>query len=301
MPRIPDTMLESVFYLYPDLKAAEAGENFGGCGFLLLVPFERTKQNHLYAITNRHVIDDGALTFRISTTDHGLLPVDSDDRKWFRHPDGDDLAILLVDFPITFRCTAMTYEPDRFVTKELIQEYDVGIGEETFSVGRFVDHDGKQSHTPVVRFGNLAQMPGELIRQSNGHLQESYLVEGRSVGGYSGAPVFMFIPPWAVRPGRNQVESKQHGPWLLGINWGHLVKWQSVCDPSGRPVPNGTQVAQNTGMMAVVPAWKLIEILNHPKMQTERRAREDSILGRGASTAVSDSLSYDLQAGAPDL
>lgn len=268
MPRIPDRMLESVFYLYPSLSAAEKGENFGGCGFLLLVPFERAKRNHLYAVTNRHIIDDGSLTLRIATKNDGLLPVDSDDRKWFRHPDGDDLAILLVDFPIRFECTAIDFMTSTFVTKELIQEHDIGIGEEAFSVGRFVNHDGKQTHTPVVRFGNISQMPAELVRQSNGHLQESYLVEGRSVGGYSGAPVFIFIPPWSVRPGRGAAESRQYGPWFLGINWGHLVDWRPVCDALGRPVgahdPRDMQVAQNSGMMAVVPAWKLFEMINHP-------------------------------------
>lgn len=280
MPRIPDRMLESVFYLYPSLAAAEAGDKFGGCGFLITVPFERAKQNHLYAVTNRHVIDDGSLTLRIATQDRGLLLVDSDDRKWFRHPSGDDLAALLVDFPIGFQCTAMHYDLNQFVTRELTQQYDLGIGDEAFSVGRFVDHEGKLRHSPVVRFGNLAQMPDEPLKQGNGHLQESYLVEGRSVGGYSGAPVFIFIPPFAIRPGKNLAESKQHGPWLLGINWGHLVDWQPVCNAAGNPVAHGMRVAQNSGMMAVVPIWKLVEMIEHPQAMAERRAMEDVILGR---------------------
>jgi hypothetical protein len=285
-------MLDSVFYLYPSLPAAESGENFGGCGTLFLVPFERAQQNHLYAVANRHVIDNGSLTFRLSTKDRGLLPVESDDRKWFRHPDGDDLAILLIDFPIAFNCTAIGFAPDKFVTKELIQKYDIGIGEEAFAVGRFVNHDGKQMHNPVVRFGNLAQMPYEPIKQDNGYLQESYLVEGRSVGGYSGAPVFIFIPPWAVRPNKNSSESAQHGPWLLGINWGHLINWQPVCDSIGRPMSNGMMVQQNSGMMGVVPAWKLVDMMAHPKMKAERAAREDLILGKGAPIAVSDSVPF---------
>ena len=277
MPRIPDQTLESVFYLYPSMASAEAGENFGGCGFLVLFPFERASQNHLYAITNRHVIERGSLTFRISTEDLGLLPVDSDERKWFFHPDGDDLAILLIDFPITFRCQAMNLASAVFVTRELIQEHDIGPGEEAFSVGRLVDHDGKQKHTPVVRFGNISQMPIEPIRQDDGHMQESYLVEGRSVGGYSGSPVFMYIPPWAARPNKNIVESKQYGPWFLGVNWGYMQKWQPVCDGVGRPLQSGMRVAQNTGMMGVVPAWKLNEMINHPKMRDERIKREISI------------------------
>jgi hypothetical protein len=289
MPRISDTTLESIFYLYPSLSAAERGENFGGCGFLVTYPFDRAKQNHLYAVTNRHVIDSGALTFRLYTKDLGLLPIDSDERKWFRHPDGDDLAILLIDFPVKFNCTAMTWNLMQSVTKDLIQQHDIGVGEEAFSVGRLVDHDGKQQHSPVVRFGNISQMPGEKIRQDTGFMQESYLVEGRSVGGYSGSPVFIFIPPWAVRPGKPMVSSASHGPWFLGVNWGHLVKWQPVCDAAGRPLTShGMQIAQNTGMMTVVPAWKLEEMFEHPQMKAERASREDFILGKGPPAAVSD-------------
>ncbi len=298
MPRIPDKTLQCVFYLYPSMASAEAGENFGGCGFLLLVPFERAKRNHLYAVTNKHILDRGSLTLRLSTDDRGLLPVESDDRKWFRHPDGDDLAILLVDFPVAFSCTAMNILETKSVTKELIQEHDIGVGEEAFSVGRFVNHDGKQMHSPVVRFGNISQMPGEPIKQDDGFMQESYLVEGRSVGGYSGAPVFMFIPPWAIRPNKNQVTSAQFGPWFLGVNWGHLVDWKPVCDSVGRPMQHGQQVQQNTGMMGVVPAWKLIEMINHPKMKAERAIEEDRILGKGPPIAVSDSVASVPHTGA---
>lgn len=298
MPRIPDQMLECVFCLYPSMAMAERGENYGGCGFLMSFPFERAKRNHLYAITNRHVVESGSIALRISTKTDGLLPVDSDERKWFHHPAGDDLSVLLVDFPITFQCTAINFEPERFVTNELIQQHDIGIGEETFSVGRLVDHDGKQRHSPVVRFGNIAQMPSEKIRQDNGFMQESYLIEGRSVGGYSGSPVFMFIPPWVVRPGEISVTSAHLGPWFLGVNWGHLVKWQPVCDAAGRPVSYGQQVAQNTGMMGVVPAWKLIEVINHPKMRDERVAEEERLLGKGPPLAVSDSASGGLHADA---
>ena len=280
MPRIPDKMLECVFYLYPSLSSAEQGEGFGGCGFLILVPFERAMKNHLYAVTNQHVIDAGSLTLRISTSDRGLLFLDSDDRKWFRHPDGDDIAILLIDVPDHFSCTAMILPESGVVTKDLIKQYDIGIGEEAFSVGRLVDHDGKQKHAPVVRFGNIAQMPSEKIRQDHGFLQESYLVESRSMGGSSGSPVFTYIPPWAVRPGKKEVGSSYYGPWLLGVNWGHLMKWQPVCDAAGRPLmPHGTQIPLNTGMMAVVPAWKLLEVINHPIAVAERKAEEERILG----------------------
>ena len=51
--------------------------------------------------------------------------------------------------------------------------------------------------------------------------QESFLVEVRSIGGYSGSPVFVFIPPASPREGvKDWVPHgilRSHGPWLLGL------------------------------------------------------------------------------------
>jgi hypothetical protein len=291
MPRIPDMVLESVFYLYPSFQAAENAEHAGGCGFFILIPFERGSNNHLYMVTNRHVIDKGGLTARINIESDKSIPFDTDDRAWFRHPNGDDLAIILVDFPITFTCKGFTLNDRNIVTPGLIQEHDIGIGDEIYTIGRYVNHDGKQRNNPVVRFGNIAQMPVEPIKQENGHLQESYLVECRSVSGYSGSPVFVYIPPWAARPKTpGKIQSQAFGPWLLGVNWGHLNDWKPVCDSSGRPLGNPPmKVGLNSGMMGVVPVWRLWEMLKHPKTIEKQRQAEKRILGDGPPIASSDS------------
>jgi hypothetical protein len=135
-------------------------------------------------------------------------------------------------------------------------------------------------------------------------LQQSYLVEGRSIGGYSGAPVFMYIPPFAVRPKQEGVQSRQFGPWFLGINWGHLNDWRPVCNAAGTPIgPPGLptmQVSQNSGMMAVIPAWKLVEMINHPKAIALRRTREDELLGKGPPVASNDVAVATADAASPD-
>jgi hypothetical protein len=286
MPRIPDDMLESVFYLYPSRQAAELGERVGGSGFFVLVPFEGAETNHLYMVTNKHVIDNGNLTGRVNVEVDKSVAFDTDDRNWFVHPAGDDLAILLVDVTEGFTCKGLNFNETGFVTQQVLQQFDLGIGDDVFTVGRFVNHDGKQRNNPVVRFGNIAQMPVEPIKQNGRHLQESYLVECKSVAGYSGSPVFAYIPPFAIRPGIREVSSKSYGPWLLGISWGHLNEWKPVCDAGGDPV--GTyQVGVNSGMMGVVPVWKLTEMLNHPTVIEKRKERENSLLGGKPQTTAS--------------
>ncbi len=58
MPRVPDLMLNCAVYLYPDVSHAQEGDQAGGTGFLLSIPSERVPPlHHVYAITNRHVIE----------------------------------------------------------------------------------------------------------------------------------------------------------------------------------------------------------------------------------------------------
>jgi len=59
MPRIDDRLMECVFYIYPDLEAAQKGESVGGTGFFTHIVSEADpEKKYLYAVTNRHIIDD---------------------------------------------------------------------------------------------------------------------------------------------------------------------------------------------------------------------------------------------------
>jgi hypothetical protein len=52
------------------------------------------------------------------------------------------------------------------------------------------------------------------------------------------------------------------GTWLLGIDWSHISDTAPVKERDGSPVSDGWKVEQNTGLMGVVPAWKIAEILD---------------------------------------
>src|SRR5689334_3550201 len=94
MARIPDFMLESVFYLYPSLEAAEKGQRYGGTGFLGSV---RSSQNpdisYMYAITNLHNIENGHLVLRINTAEGGFEAIESEPDDWRGHPARNDVAV----------------------------------------------------------------------------------------------------------------------------------------------------------------------------------------------------------------
>jgi hypothetical protein len=110
-------------------------------------------------------------------------------------------------------------------------------------------------------------MPWELVRDDRGRLQNLYLVEMRSISGYSGSPVFTlynYLPPLDIqmRRGRAAYIASDSDAHLLGINCGHSHARGRVFLADGRQ--NDYLYAEAaTGLAMVVPAWKITEALTH--------------------------------------
>ena len=180
------------------------------------------------------------------------------------------------------------------MAKHDLMTQGVGIGDDVFVVGRFINHEGRQKNSPTARFGCIAQMPNEPVKVDNFD-QECFLVEARSIGGYSGSPVFWHVLPFAggaYRPKTNM----QIGPLLLGVELGYIYDWNPVCDAAGDPInratPHARQVQENSGMMIVVPAWKLTELLHEDKVVAKRKEIEDQVKTEEKKTRGGVALSF---------
>jgi hypothetical protein len=125
---------------------------------------------------------------------------------------------------------------------------------------------------PTVRQGNIARMP-EKIDHPRGYEQESFLIEARSLSGYSGSPVFLYVPPfdWRGQPG-GPLSDVQHLA-LLGIDWGHQPDLAPVLAPDRETPWSDAKlwVRQNSGLMNVVPAWRIDSFLMGDEELKERR------------------------------
>lgn len=307
LPRISDQFLNSVVYLYPSEAEAEDGKPMGGTGFLVGLPLEGFGDETMAAVvTNKHVILDGNTVVRINKVSGDTDIRHLDDRSWIYHPDGDDLAVCPIELNDDIhQVTVIT--PDLLLTEKTIQDEDIGPGEDVFVVGRFINHEGKKQNLPSVRFGNIAQMPIEPIVQEDGHEQDSFLVEARSLGGYSGAPVFVMIAGQIGKTRRKFLNIVPSGPWLLGVNYSYLRSKKKIFSdetPKTRPVNEHWFVDSNTGMMGVVPAWKLAKLLEEPaimeaKRQAEsrmakvQRDRDSPVVLTGAQTVSAPSTNPD--------
>jgi hypothetical protein len=178
-----------------------------------------------------------------------------EDPEWLRHPAGDDLAIARLSITDTHKVNCLHYNVA--IAQSDIRSYNIGHGDDVFIVGRFVNHEGRQQNRPTVRFGAIAQMPGEVIKFPDGTQQDSFLVEARSIAGFSGSPVFL----------NRRASQSPYRVSLLGIDHCHLSSpepiWSSV---TKQPNPQ-LYVKNNTGMMGVVPAWRLTEMLGMDEVQ----------------------------------
>jgi hypothetical protein len=261
MPAIPGEVLDTVVYLYPDEQSALAGERAGGSGCLVVIPVQQEPLvGFMYVVTNSHVIREGkASAIRVNTREGGMGIIHSTTDGWIHHPDGDDIAILSVNFEYD-EVKAKGIPEEWFATKEKIERYKIGPGDEAFMVGRFVNHEGKQKNLPSVRFGNLSMLPYEPVKTGRGLLQEVFLVECRSLPGYSGSPVFLYPLPFS--PIRREMPPVM----FLGIDMGHLQDQRQILDAEewrrgNRVAIDEWVVETNTGMSCVIPAWKVRELL----------------------------------------
>jgi hypothetical protein len=311
MPRIQDEIVECSIYLYSSKTAALEGDHAGGSGFLVHVPSGTDNTHgHIYAVTNKHLLDEGFSVLRLSKKSGGIDTLSTERQAWIPHPLGYDVEVFPVDLPQeNFRWRSVSAE--LFISPEIIEAYKIGLGDDAFLVGRLVTHEGKQKNSPIVRFGNISLMadPNEPIR-CKGHDQEGFLVECRSLSGFSGSPVFVQTEqsysgddatrvvktrgsifgtkaaansPGKVEgfsyarrdPPQNSMVSisGRFGPWLLGIDWGHVPLWRPVYEQN-QETTTKYKVEANTGVACVLPAWHILETLNTEELVKLRR-KED--------------------------
>jgi len=283
MPRIPNNILDCVFYLYRSAIEAKEGKNTGGCGFLVLYPSEGDPiMGYAYAVTCRHLIDRGYTTIRLNNEAGGTTIIETTTQEW-EQSRNNDIAAKSIDleegehkFRFVFGTTLRKFPGiPSMINKEIMQEYEIGIGDEVFLVGRLLDHEGKQQNAPSARFGHIAALPSEPIWNDDiGKHVSVILCEVKSVGGFSGSPVFVSVPSFSKRPHSNTIKAMSSGPWLLGIDWGHTVRKEPVRAKNGDALENGQFVRRNSGITCVAPTSEIIEVLNCENFRSDRMVRD---------------------------
>ena len=196
MPYIPQNVINSVFYLYASVDDARAGRDPGGTGFLVWFP--HLPGTHVYGVTNWHVaVQNGFSVIRLNTNDGSVDVIDLGPEDWHFLPARQDVAVVPLSLGSEHAVSAVPShdfaekkDDDRSFQRDPL----IGVGDDVFMIGLFVDHDGVTTNVPSARFGHISMLPNTnaLIEQPNRYFGESYIVDMHSRCGFSGSPVFVY-------------------------------------------------------------------------------------------------------------
>jgi len=131
-------------------------------------------------------------------------------------------------------------------------------------------------------------IPDEQIQTDLG-FSDLYLVEGRSIGGLSGSPVFVRrTETFKLELQGRLTEVNCPGPYkLLGLMQGHWdIKESEINKPL---IQHDRKHGVNLGIAIVTPAMKISEILNQPAMTKYREASEEDLGRHRGSVPGADS------------
>jgi hypothetical protein len=268
------TLRECVGFLY--YEATDGTKGASGTAFWLGVPSVVPKGGvHTYLVTAAHVLDDieseGAtdrVYLRMNTPGGDAAFGESGLRDWHRHPDPTvDVAVLPARWGAGSVAAHWWLASDA-VTPETIARHEIGAGDDVFMMGLFSEHYGEQKNIPIVRVGNIAAMPEEPVATSLGQI-EAYLVEARSTGGLSGSPVFVHFGWSRFLHGQLKTAKGDNPFLLLGLVHGHYDER-----------PDGLKRV-NMGIGIVVPATRILEVIDGPILRPDREAWEKAVADMG--------------------
>lgn len=291
--RVPDQLLKCVVFIGIDVLDSQTGTKsfkLGGTGFIVSVPAEKVPDMWFcYLVTAKHSVDKIAgrpFGVKANTTDgQSMVFMSRAGWKWWFHPTEEDAVdVAVTPWRIEPHEDIIAIPVGMFLTDDVIHEHHIGCGDEVFIMGLFSFLHGNERNISLVRIGNLAMMPGKNLVSGrlSGRMAniEAYLIEARSIGGLSGSPAFVrenVLQEMFVKS-RTKTEKKlvcHSGDfYLLGLMHGH---WSTLPENKNEVeiIPETQDEDRvNLGIAIVVPAKKILEVINQPKLIEERRRLE---------------------------
>jgi hypothetical protein len=287
--RVPEEFLKCVGFIgevsHTDAEGRDHGD-LHATGFFVGVPAQSPELSGditLYFVTAKHVAVDLAgrtVYFLVNGSNGGVTFLRAVyGNKWWLHPTDPTADLALIPVSREAHHDIRAVHLSNMGTPEKLAELGIGIGDEVFAAGLFTPAAGTDRNIPIVRHGNIAMMPEEQIQTDLGYA-DVYLVEARSLGGLSGSPVF-------VRPtirftgiknsqGLDSMFGFGHGLTLLGLMHGH---WDIKESEMNKPFfTHDRKHGVNYGIAIVVPAYKIVETLNHPELVKLRKEAEERVI-----------------------
>lgn len=282
--QVPDEVKKCVVFIGCRTKEAIS---WGGTGFFIGIPTKELKDKQFtYLITAKHCIDgikessiDQKVLIRMNLKSGSTQIIEFSVDDWKFHPTEQntvDVAILQWVPSAIFDYLVLPVE-GMIVSEKVIEEQSVGAGDEVFITGLFRLHVGTKRNLPIIRTGNIALMPEEKVPVKKLGLIDAYLIEARSLGGLSGSPVFLYLGVIRNLNGKiAHVQGTKGGAFhWLGLIHGHWDVDESMIDSILEDSFNRTSV--NMGIAIVIPAIKIMEVVNQPIFSKYRNQAEQEL------------------------
>jgi hypothetical protein len=308
LPYLPLEILNCVVFI--GYKDGQGNTDFVGSAFWIarLATDEGGDAHRLaYLVTAAHNIDkiktesaDGYVWLRVNIKGDGWKwePVaHTDSFATSREDKNLDIAVLKI--PINTAWDNIAWPFESLVERDSLDTTHTGdrkveLGDELILAGLFYPHEGKERNIPVVRIGHVAALRGEPVTSKDGRPMDLYLIESHSIGGLSGAPVFIDIatakltlpPTWGYMGGAHTSASSWSRFKLFGIVHGHfgvddIVKDAMADDGNGK-------VPINFGISMVIPAEKITEVVQ--RFATEEQLEMAETAKKKRSLVIPDSV-----------
>jgi len=299
--RVDDAVLNCVCFLcVQDTRGGQRRYLYIGTCFFVIVVDGRGRDvgEFVYLVTARHVLrkasEHGYHDFwvRVNRRDGSARHI-AINREWHYHDnEAVDLAVVPVD--VTGEDDVALIHDGSLVRPELIEKLAIGVGDDLFLPGLFADRPGTDRNRPVIRDGIIAAMTGEdFADDDSGFPYRAYLAEVRSIGGLSGSPVFVHVPPHRIPPPPFPMRSEPPGEvFLLGVIRGHFD--YKVALPTAE-FSRAELHKINMGIAVVTPSDDLNAVLNSEAVVKERREQINELRRRRAPTL--DSALEETQRG----
>lgn len=238
---------------------ADENYRFAGTAFLL------ERNSTIYFVTARHVIDgirDKGLNetyLRLNIKDGTASWFRVPMKQWLTHPNDISIDVAFVKFSVQSIFDHLVIPYHLCITERIMEEQEVGLGDEVFITGLFRHHYGNTRNIPIIRVGNVACLEEEKVSTRFGSgLIDAYLIEARSIGGLSGSPVFLNLGSIRRKGGSNTI-STSAPIYLFGLIHGHYDTESTSIDEAMPDEEGGLSVERvNTGIATVVP-FKIID------------------------------------------
>jgi hypothetical protein len=264
----------------------------GTCFFLRV---DEDRLPFTYLVSAKHVVRDffanrpgKSLSVRVQGKT-GRMPkiFNTSPTDWIDHLDTKvDMAVYEVPWATwnaddDLDIIALTV-PDFTQLERDLRQSGFGLGSEVFIPSAYIHVPGETQNLPVVRFGRVSAMPSEPLWVLT-PTPPAFLIETRSLGGMSGAPVLFHTEPYRMgprEPARTDPGNstfRAYPAFLIGMHVG-TYPGQFRSDWAGQIIGSDEQF--NSGISIVLPVAQIVEAVNQPVLRNTRRASHNIRAGR---------------------